>query len=60
LADNRDATKFEFCVNPFTNESGLANSYLLPGSSVKVISGSAVGAMDPFHKNELARWIVFR
>ena len=24
------------------------------------MSGSAVGAMDPFHKNDLARWVVFR
>jgi hypothetical protein len=55
-----DATKFEFCVNPFNNESGLAHTYLLPGSSVKVMSGSAVGAMKPFRKNDLARWIVFR
>jgi len=55
-----NATKFEFCVNPFTNESGLVHSYLLPGSSVKVMSGSAVGAMDSFHKNDLARWVVFR
>ncbi|HXQ70799.1 MAG TPA: hypothetical protein VN844_09945 [Pyrinomonadaceae bacterium] len=55
-----NATKLEFCVNPFTNESGLVNSYLLPGSSVKVMSGSAVGAMDSFHKNDVARWVVFR
>ena len=55
-----NATRFEFCVNPFTNESGLAHTYLLPGSSVKVMSGSAVGAMDVFHKNDLARWVVFR
>lgn len=55
-----DAPQFEFCFNPFTNESGLENTYLLPGSSVKVMSGSAVGAMDEFHKNDLARWVVFR
>ena len=24
------------------------------------MSGSAVGAMDPFAKNDLARWVVFR
>ena len=53
-------TKFEFCVNPFTNESGLAHTYLLPGSSVEVMGGSAVGAMDPFRKNDQARWVVFR
>lgn len=55
-----NATKFEFCVNPFNNESGLAYTYLLPGSSVKGMSGAAVGAMDPFRKNDLARWVVFR
>ena len=55
-----NATKFEFCLNPFNNESRLAHTYLLPGSSVKVISGYAVGAMDEFRKNDLARWVVFR
>ena len=56
----RNAPIFEFCFNPFTNESRLVNSYLLPGLSLKVMSGSAVGAMDEFHKNDLARWVVFR
>ena len=56
----RNTPDSEFCVNPFTNESSLESSYLLPGSSVKVMSGSAVGAMDEFHKNDLARWVVFR
>jgi hypothetical protein len=53
-------THFEFCFNPFNNESGLAHTYLLPGSSVKVMSGAAVGAMEPFRKDDLARYVVFR
>ena len=55
-----NATNFEYCVNPFTHESGLAHTYLLPGSSVQVVSSAAVGAMQPFRKNDLARWVVFR
>ncbi len=55
-----DATKFEFCFNPFNHESRLAHTYLVPGSSVKVMSGAAVGAIEPFRKNDLARWVVFR
>jgi hypothetical protein len=55
-----DATKFEFCFNPFNHESGLAKTYLLPGSTVKVMSSAAVGAIEPFCKNDLARWVVFR
>ena len=53
-------THFEFCFNPFNNESGLAHTYLLPGSSVKLMSGAAVGAMKPFRKDDLARYVVFR
>ena len=55
-----DGTKFEFCFNPFNHESGLAQTYLLPGSSVQVVGGVAVGAMEPFRKNDTARWVVFR
>ena len=55
-----NATNFEFCFNPFNHESGLAHTYLLPGASFKVMSSAAVGAMEPFRKNDLARWLVFR
>lgn len=51
---------FQFCVNPETNESQVVYTYLLPGSSVEVMSGSAVGAIDGFRQNDLARWVVFR
>jgi hypothetical protein len=55
-----NATHFEFCVNPFNNESGLTHTYLFPGSSVKVMGGAAVGAMKDFRKDDLARYVVFR
>lgn len=55
-----DATRFAFCVNPFNGESQVRHTYLLPASSVQIMSGAAVGAMDAFHKNDLARWVVFR
>lgn len=55
-----EATRFEFCLNPDNNESVLAYTYLLPGSSVEVASGVAVAAMEPFRKDDLARYVVFR
>jgi len=55
-----EATRFEFCLNPETGASRLENIYLLPGSSVRVMDSAAVGAMEPFRKNDLARWVVFR
>ncbi len=54
-----DATRFQFCVNPYTHQSQVTHTYLLPGSSVRVMSGAAVGAVQPFRKDDLARWVVF-
>ncbi len=51
---------FEFCLQPESNESAVVYTYLLPGSSVKVMDGGAFGAMDAFRKNDLARFVVFR
>ena len=49
-----NATHFEFCPHP------VVYTYLLPGSSVKVMGGGAIGAMDEFRKDDLARFVVFR
>lgn len=54
------ATRFEFCINPVTKESAVEYPLLLPGSSVKAMSGGAFGAMEPFRKNDKARFLVFR
>lgn len=55
-----DPGDLQFCVNPETNESREVYTFLLPGSSAEVMGGAAVGAIDGFRKNDLARWVVFR
>jgi hypothetical protein len=49
-----DATHFEYCLHP------VVYTYLLPGSSVTVMGGGAIGAMNEFRKNDSARFVVFR
>jgi hypothetical protein len=56
-----DGTDGGFCLPPVRREmTGVVYTYLLPGSSVKVMSSEATGAREPFRKGDLARFVVFR
>ena len=56
-----DTTKGGYCLPPFSRKiTGAFYTNLMPGSSVKVMSGEATGAREPFRKGDLARFVVFR
>jgi len=53
-----DATQGGFCRSLLSTD--VETKYLEPGSSMKVMSGGALGVDDAFKKGDLARMIVFR
>jgi len=55
-----DETEKGWCAFPQTDRIGPAETYLSPGSSVKVMGSEATGAREPFRKGDLARFVVFR